>query len=66
MLEEGTALNSAAFNTSIALGALIGGVIIDAAGQPPMILTSVVMVGGGALLAAHYLRTAGRPTPVTR
>ena len=66
VLEEGTALNSAAFNTSIALGALIGGVILDAAGQPPMILTSVVMVGGGALLAAHYLRTAGRPTPVTR
>ena len=32
--------------------------ILDAAGQTPMILTSVVMVGAAALLAMHYLRTA--------
>lgn len=58
MLEQATALNSAAFNTAIATGALVGGLILDAAGQTPMILTSVVMVGAGALVAAHYLRTA--------
>ena len=58
VLEEATALNSAAFNASIAVGALVGGLILDAAGQTPMILTSVVMVGAAALLAMHYLRTA--------
>src|SRR5699024_8265807 len=61
VLEEGTALNSAAFNTSIALGALIGGVILDAAGQPPLILTSVVMVGGGALPAHGREARPGHP-----
>jgi predicted MFS family arabinose efflux permease len=58
VLEEGTALNSAAFNAAIAVGALLGGVVLDAAGQTPMIATSVVMVSLGALLAARYLRTA--------
>lgn len=58
VLEEGTALNSAAFNTAIAIGALIGGLILDAAGQTPMILASVLMVGAGAVLAGHYLRTS--------
>lgn len=57
VLEEATALNSAGFNAAIALGALIGGLVLDAAGQTPMILTSVLMVGGGAALAAHYLRS---------
>lgn len=56
-IEEATALNSAAFNSAIALGALFGGLILDAAGQTPMILTSVVMVLGGAGVAAHYLST---------
>ena len=60
VLEEGTALNSAAFNTAIALGALCGGLILDAAGQTPMILTSVAMVGLGALVALRYLRTPSR------
>ena len=58
VLEEATALNSAGFNAAIAVGALLGGVILDAAGQAPMILTSVLMVGGGAVLAALYLRPA--------
>ncbi|MDN6303580.1 MAG: MFS transporter [Brachybacterium sp.] len=58
VLEEATALNSAGFNSAIAVGALLGGLILDAAGQTPMILTSVLMVGGGAVLAAHYLRTS--------
>lgn len=57
VLEEGTALNSAAFNAAIAVGALLGGLILDAAGQTPMIATSVVMVSLGALLAARYLWT---------
>ncbi len=57
VLEEGTALNSAAFNAAIAVGALLGGLILDAAGQTPMIATSVAMVSLGALLAARYLWT---------
>ncbi|WP_394215211.1 MFS transporter [Brachybacterium vulturis] len=63
VLEEATALNSAGFNTAIAIGALIGGLILDAAGLTPMILTSVLMVGGGALLVVHYLRTSRVPQP---
>ncbi|ATG51445.1 arabinose ABC transporter permease [Brachybacterium vulturis] len=63
VLEEATALNSAGFNTAIAIGALIGGLILDAAGLTPMILTSVLMVGGGALLVGHYLRTSRVPDP---
>lgn len=59
VIEEATALNSAAFNSAIALGALLGGVVLEAGGQTPMILTSVVMVAVGALLSWHYLRTAG-------
>ncbi|MFC7376372.1 MFS transporter [Brachybacterium sp. GCM10030267] len=55
VMEEGTALNSAVFNTAIALGALIGGLIIDAAGQTTMILTSAVMVGAGVAVAVRYL-----------
>lgn len=58
VIEEGTALNSAAFNAAIAIGALIGGLILDAAGQGPMILTSVLMVSAGAALAARYLRSS--------
>lgn len=58
VIEEATALNSAAFNAAIAVGALVGGMVLDAAGQGPMLLTSVVMVGAGAVLAVHYLRTA--------
>lgn len=58
VLEEGTALNSATFNVSIALGALVGGLIIDRAGQGALILTSTAMVTAGALVAANYLRTA--------
>jgi predicted MFS family arabinose efflux permease len=58
VIEEATALNSAAFNAAIAVGALVGGLILDAAGQGPMLLTSVAMVGAGAVLAVHYLHTA--------
>lgn len=58
VLEEGTALNSAAFNAAIAVGAFIGGLVLDAAGQTSMIAASVVMVAVGVLLAARYLWTA--------
>ncbi|WP_114854637.1 MFS transporter [Brachybacterium sp. YJGR34] len=61
VLEEATAMNSAAFNAAIAVGALIGGLILDAAGQTPMILTSMVMVGLGAAIALLYRRRAGIP-----
>jgi predicted MFS family arabinose efflux permease len=56
VVEEGTALNSAAFNTSIALGALIGGRILDLAGQNAMILTSVVMIALAVGIVVRYIR----------
>ncbi|GAA4523914.1 MFS transporter [Brachybacterium paraconglomeratum] len=58
VLEEGTALNSAVFNVSIAVGALVGGLIIDRAGQGTLILTSTAMVSAGALVAARYVLTS--------
>ncbi|RCS79067.1 MFS transporter [Brachybacterium alimentarium] len=62
VIEEGTALNSAVFNVAIAVGALVGGLIIDRAGQTSLIVTSTVMVLAGAAVAANYLRggVAGR------
>ncbi len=60
VLEEGTALNSAMFNVSIAVGALIGGLVLDAAGMEPMVLTSVVLLAAAVALALRYLR---RPAP---
>lgn len=59
VLEEGTALNSAMFNASIAVGALMGGMVLDRAGMDPMILTSVILVGAATVLAADYLRRLG-------
>ena len=56
VIEEGTALNSAVFNVAIAVGALVGGLIIDRAGQTSLIVTSTVMVLAGAAVAANYLR----------
>ncbi|WP_304502033.1 MFS transporter [Brachybacterium sp. FME24] len=58
VIEEGTAVNSAVFNTAIAGGAFLGGLIIDHVGQSALIATSVVMVAAGVLVAAHYVRTA--------
>lgn len=60
VIEEATALNSAAFNVAIALGAGLGGVILDSAGQTPLLLTSTLMVGAGAAVAIAY-RLRGRP-----
>lgn len=61
VIEEGTALNSAVFNVAIAVGALVGGLIIDRAGQGTLILTSTVMVAAGVLVAARYLLTSASP-----
>lgn len=60
VIEEGTALNSAVFNTAIAGGALVGGLIIDSAGQTTLIVTSTVMIAAGVLVAVNYLRTTPR------
>ncbi|UEJ82463.1 MFS transporter [Brachybacterium halotolerans subsp. kimchii] len=62
VVEEGTALNSAIFNVSIALGALIGGRILDLAGQEALMIASVVMLGVALVVVARYLRTT--PTHV--
>lgn len=62
VVEEGTALNSAVVNVSIALGALIGGRILDLAGQEALMIASVVMLGVALVVVARYLRTT--PTHV--
>lgn len=61
VVEEGTALNSAAFNASIAAGALIGGQILDVAGYGAIISTSIVMITVAALVIARYMVTAREP-----
>lgn len=62
VVEEGTALNSAVFNVSIALGALIGGRILDLAGQEALMIASVVLLAVALVVVARYLRTT--PTHV--
>lgn len=61
VVEEGTALNSAAFNASIAVGALIGGQILDAAGYGAMVSTSILMLAVAVIVIARYMLT----TPAT-
>ena len=64
-VEEGTALNSAAFNVSIALGAGIGGLLFETVGRNGMTLVSVAMVAVGVVVIVRYLRRGsadgGRP-----
>lgn len=60
VVEEGTALNSAAFNVAIAAGALIGGAVLESAGRSAMLVTSIVLVGLGVAVATRYLLTAPR------
>ena len=61
-VEEATALNSAAFNVTIALGALIGGQITDRAGVAWTGWTSVALFGAAAAIAATWLsRHRDRP-----
>ncbi|PWH05098.1 arabinose ABC transporter permease [Brachybacterium endophyticum] len=62
VVEEGTAMNSAVFNISIAFGALIGGRILDHAGQTPLVLTSVTMIVVAIVILVRYIRTT--PTHV--
>lgn len=62
VVEEGTALNSAAFNTSIAVGALLGGQILDAAGYSAIVGTSILMIAVALIVIVRYMLT----TPVSR
>lgn len=57
--ESATALNSATFNLSIALGALFGGLIIDAVGLTSLAVVSIVMIALGGALAVRWLLTGG-------
>lgn len=59
--ESGTALNSAAYNLAIALGALIGGRIVDGAGQRPAMVVTIVMMALGAAVAARWLLAHRHP-----
>lgn len=61
VVEEATALNSAGFNLAIALGAGLGGVILEAAGQEMLILTSLLLVALGVAVALMYRLRAPRP-----
>lgn len=53
--EAGTALNSSAFNVSIGLGAVIGGVIVDTAGLMAAIWTSAVAMVMAVLIVARFI-----------
>jgi len=61
-VEEGTALNSAAFNVSIALGAALGGILLETAGRGGMLALSVLLGAAGTALIARY---RARPGPRT-
>lgn len=61
-VEEGTALNSAAFNVSIALGAALGGILLETAGRGGMLALSVLLGAAGTALVARY---RARPGPRT-
>lgn len=58
--ETGTGLNSAMFNLSIALGALIGGRVVDGISVGAAPVASLVLVGIGILLAVRWLATPSR------
>ncbi|QCR53504.1 arabinose ABC transporter permease [Brachybacterium sp. SGAir0954] len=61
-VEEGTALDSAAFNVSIALGAALGGILLETAGRTGMLAVSVLLGAAGTALVARY---RARPGPRT-
>lgn len=63
--ELGTALNSAAFNVAIALGALIGGRIVDLSGTSAALVTAIVIILAGVLLIARWLARPGQDRSVT-
>lgn len=62
-VQEGTALNSAAFNVSIALGAALGGLLLDGIGMTAMMLASVLLAASGLALVLRYRATAPEPEP---
>lgn len=55
-LDAGTALNSAAFSSSIAVGALIGGQLVDHLGLRAPLWTSVVCMAAAVLIVVQFLR----------
>lgn len=61
-VEEGTALNSAAFNVSIALGAALGGILLETAGRGGMLALSVLLGAAGTALVARYRARTGPRT----
>ena len=61
-VEEGTALNSAAFNVSIALGAALGGILLETAGRGGMLALSVLLGAAGTALIARYRARPGLRT----
>lgn len=61
-VEEGTALNSAAFNVSIALGAALGGILLEIAGRTGMLALSVLLAAAGTALVARYRARPGLRT----
>lgn len=61
-VEEGTALNSAAFNVSIALGAALGGILLETAGRGGMLAVSVLLGAAGTALIARYRARPGART----
>lgn len=61
-VEEGTALNSAAFNVSIALGAALGGILLEVAGRTGMLALSVLLAAAGTALVARYRARPGHRT----
>lgn len=61
VIEEATALNSAGFNLAIALGAGLGGVILEVAGQEALLLSSLLLVTLGAGVALMYRLRGPRP-----
>lgn len=57
--EAATAMNSAVYNASIAIGAGIGGGIIDLAGLPWLLVATAVIVGLGAFACLRWMRVHG-------
>ncbi|MGY5766356.1 MFS transporter [Brachybacterium sp. DNPG3] len=62
-VEEGTALNSGAFNLAIALGAALGGLLLELAGRTGMLTVSVLLALGATVLVARYALTTPPAAP---
>lgn len=63
--EAGTALNSAAFNVSIGMGAVIGGGIVDTVGLRPAVWVSVAGMLAGVAIIARFLALVHRRPSVS-